>query len=133
MTFLLDTNIVSQAIRYPASPAAFRILAAPPGELITSIIVAAEARFGLRKDDSKRLTARLEEFFERVPVLPFEAPAELRYAELRVALEKRGTPIGANDMLIAAHALALECTLVTANERGFRRVPGLKVENWLEG
>ena len=60
----------------------------------------------------------------------WEHPADLAYAKIRCALEQAGTPISANDLLIAAHALALDSTLVTANEREFRRVPGLKVENW---
>jgi len=63
--------------------------------------------------------------------MPFEEPADLIYADIRATLEKSGTPIGANDLFIAAHALALNATLVTGNEREFRRVPGLEVENWL--
>jgi tRNA(fMet)-specific endonuclease VapC len=67
---------------------------------------------------------------ESIDAAAWESPADLHYGELRAALERAGTPIGSNDMLIAAHALALNCTPVTANEREFRRVPGLTVENW---
>ena len=64
-------------------------------------------------------------------VLPFESPSDAIYAELRTRLESRGRPIGGNDLLIAAHALANDCTIVTANEKEFSRAKGLKVENWL--
>lgn len=131
MSYLLDTNIVSDIVRHPIGLPARRLRASQAGAVLTSIIVAAEARFGLLKKSSTALRGRLDELFDQVEVVPFETPADQRYAEIRVALEHAGTPIGANDMLIAAHALALDCTLVTANEREFRRVPGLRVENWL--
>jgi tRNA(fMet)-specific endonuclease VapC len=131
MPFLLDTNIISHIIREPKGPAARRLTHHQAGEVITSIIVAGEVLFGLMRKAATVQQARLEALLTRVPAAPFAEPAERRYAELRWQLEQRGSPIGANDMLIAAHALALDCTLVTANEREFRRVPGLKVENWL--
>ena len=99
-------------------------------ECFTSIVVVAEVRFGLAKNPSARLAAQVEPVLEAVPASPWEPPADEHYGRLRACLERKGTPIGANDMLIAAHALALEATLVTANEREFRRVPGLRVENW---
>ncbi len=129
--YLLDTNVVSDVLRHPTGPAARRLNTLEPGTGFTSIIVAAEARFDLLKKSASRLATRLDELFEQIEVLPFLSPADRRYAELRVELERRGRPIGANDLLIAAHALALNCTLVTANEREFRRVPGLRVENWI--
>jgi tRNA(fMet)-specific endonuclease VapC len=131
MPFLLDTNIVSHIVRHPRGAAAQRFRKLSPGTALTSIIVAAEARFGVLKRSATKLAGRLEELFEQIEIAPFEAPADLRYAELRVDLERRGKLIGSNDMLIAAHALALDCTLITANEGEFRRVPGLRVENWL--
>ena len=79
----------------------------------------------------RRGAARALELLDKLSVAAFEAPADTFYGEIRTRLERAGTPIGSNDMLIAAHALSLDCTLVTANEREFRRVPGLKVENWL--
>jgi tRNA(fMet)-specific endonuclease VapC len=66
-----------------------------------------------------------------IAVLPFEAPADVTYSEVRTQLEQTGNPIGANDMLIAAQALSLGLTLVTANQREFSRVQGLTIENWL--
>ena len=130
MPYLLDTNIISAIVRFPRGPAARRLRIESAGNVLTSIIVAAEARFGL-KASSTRLSTRLSELFDQIEVVAFDLPADHRYAELRFHLEQRGHPIGANDMLIAAHALALECTLVTANEKEFRRVPGLSVDNWL--
>ena len=97
----------------------------------TSIVVAAELRYGAARLGSARLTRQLESILSALEVLPLESPADRRYAELRCQLEKRGMPIGPNDLLIAAHALAGDCTLVSANEREFSRVPGLKVVNWL--
>jgi tRNA(fMet)-specific endonuclease VapC len=128
--FLLDANIVSSLIRQPLGPLRQRAERVGFNRLATSIIVAAEVRFGYVRRDSARLRRDAEAVLALLPILPFEAPADQRYAELRAELERRGTPIGGNDMLIAAHALALDCILVTANEREFRRVPGLKVENW---
>lgn len=96
----------------------------------TSIIVVAELRFGILKRGSERLRSAVDLILEALPVVSWDSPADEHYAALRVQLERSGMPISANDMLIAAHALALDATLVTANEREFRRVPNLRVENW---
>lgn len=129
--YLLDTNILSDLIRQPGGRIRDRIVDCGEKRVCTSIVVAAELRFGAAKKGSARLTAQLEAVLGAIAVLPLAAPADRRYAEIRQALERAGTPIGANDLLIAAHALALGRTLVTANEGEFRRVPGLRVENWL--
>lgn len=100
-------------------------------EVCTSVIVAAELRYGALRKGSERLTARLDALLERLPVMAFEPPADAAYGRLRSVLEKSGVLIGGNDMLIAAHALSLDCVVVTDNEREFRRVDGLRVENWL--
>ena len=97
----------------------------------TSIVVVSELRFGALKKASSGCPPNWRKYCRRLEILPFEEPADPRYAEIRVALERAGTPIGGNDLLIAAHALALQLTLVTANVDEFRRVPGLTVENWL--
>ena len=94
-------------------------------------MVASELRFGALKRGSSRLAAQLEAILSVLPILQLEAPADHHYAELRLQLERKGTPIGPNDMLIAAHALALGLTVVTGNHAEFLRVPGLRVENWL--
>lgn len=131
LRYLLDTNIVSDLVRNPQGSVAARIADVGEDKIATSIIVASELRYGAAKKGSVRLTRQLEAVLGAMLVLPFEAPADERYGELRVALEKAGKPIGANDLLIAAHALALDLVLVTANAREFKRVRGLKVENWL--
>jgi len=127
--WLLDTNIISDIIRRPEGPAA-RLAHQRDGDCFTSIIVVAELEFGLRKQPSQRREAEVRTLLESLPVEAWEHPSERHYAIIRAALENAGTPIGANDLFIAAHALALDATLVTANEREFRRVPGLRVENW---
>ena len=127
---MLDTNTVSELIRNPAGPAAQRARAAG-NAVCVSIIVAAELRYGCAKKGSPRLLRRIEEFLSRVPVLPFNMPADSEYGNLRAELEAVGRPIGSNDLLIAAHACALGATMVTANIGEFRRVRGLNVENWL--
>lgn len=130
--FLLDTNILSELVRRPQGRVAERIAREGERSVCTSIVVAAELRFGAAKAGSKRLTRQLDMILSALEILPLEAPADRHYATLRKQLEKRGMPIGPNDLLIAAQALAEDCTLVTANQREFSRVPGLKVVNWLE-
>jgi len=129
--YLVDTSIVSDLVRNPQGRAAARIAQVGEDAVAASIIVAAELRFGAAKKGSARLTAQLERVLAALPILPFEAPADQAYAALRTGLEAAGAPIGGNDMLIAAHAIALGYALVTDNEREFRRVEGLAVENWL--
>jgi tRNA(fMet)-specific endonuclease VapC len=129
--YLLDTNIVSALVRDPHGAVTRRIARVGEEKVCTSIIVACELRFGATKKGSPRLTEQLERVLAALPVLALEADADRRYGELRTELERAGTPIGANDMLIAAHALALDLTLVTDNVSEFRRVKGLQIRNWL--
>lgn len=131
MRFLLDTNIVSDLVRHPQGKVVQRIRKVGEVRVCTSIIVAAELRYGAAKKGSTRLSTQLEAVLSALEVLPFESPADVLYASLRADLEAAGTPIGANDLLIAAHALALGCTIVTDNEKEFVRVRGLARENWL--
>ena len=130
--FLLDTNIVSDLVRNPQGRVAEKIAAEGETTVATSIIVAAELRFGAAKSGSRRLTRQLDAILTVLPVLPFAAPAEERYADIRRRLEAAGTPIGANDLLIAAHARALDLVLVTANSKEFKRVKGLRHLDWLK-
>lgn len=129
--YLLDTNIVSDLVRNPQGRAAAKIAEVGEDAVATSIIVAAELRYGALKKGSSRLAEQLDVILSAFEVLPFETPAEAAYASARVALEAAGTPIGGNDLLIAAQALALDLVVVTNNEREFARVRGLEVENWL--
>jgi tRNA(fMet)-specific endonuclease VapC len=98
----------------------------------TSIIVAAELRNGAAKVGSARLAAQLEAILAALEVVAFEAPADTTYGNVRAALEEAGTPIGGNDRMIASQALAWDMIMVTTNASEFRRVDGLRVENWLE-
>jgi tRNA(fMet)-specific endonuclease VapC len=129
--FLLDTNTVSDLVRNPQGRIAQRIAEVGEERVATSIIVAAELRYGAAKKGSFRLTTQLQAVLGALPVLPLESPTDTLYGDLRVELERAGTPIGANDLLIAAQALALGCTVVTANEAEFERVTALSIENWL--
>lgn len=131
LRYLLDTNIVSDLVRHPDGSVARRLLAEGTDCAALSIVVACEIRFGMAKSRSRLLTTRLTQLLERFEILPLEAPVDAHYAEIRRLLEQSGTPIGPNDLLIAAHVRALGVTLVTDNLREFSRVPGLRVENWL--
>jgi len=129
--YLLDTNILSDLIRNPLGMIAARIEKTGEDAIATSIVVACELRYGAERRRSERLTQRVEELLSLMPVLPFKDAADTHYGRIRAELEQRGTPIGANDTLIAAHAMSLDATLVTDNVREFERVTGLTIENWL--
>ena len=129
--YMLDTNIISDLIRNPQGKAAKRIAKVGEDNICTSIIVAAELRYGCAKSGSERLLKAAEGLLEEIAVLPFDVPADAEYGGIRAALETAGTPIGSNDLLIAAHACATGATIVTANAGEFKRIRGLKVENWL--
>jgi len=129
--FLLDTNILSDMIRNPHGAIAARIGEVGEAAIYTSIIVAAELRYGAIKRGSQRLAEQVDAVLGVIDIAPLASPAEHKYAETRARLEAAGLPIGANDLLIAAHALALGDVLVTANTREFSRVEGLAVVDWL--
>jgi len=132
--YILDTNILSDLLKNPAGKAAQKIASLSGEErasLATSIIVAAELRYGAAKSGSPILAGRIDQLLAALEVLPLEADADRHYGGIRWQLEKAGTVIGGNDLLIAAHALAIDAVLVTDNVREFKRVKGLRVENWL--
>lgn len=131
MRYLLDTNIVSDLVRNPQGKVAQHIRKVGEAQICTSIIVAAELRYGAAKKGSPRLLAQLEAVLGALEVLPFEKPADSAYGLLRTRLEQAGTPIGGNDLLVAAQALALGHTIVTDNEEEFTRIENLPHENWL--
>jgi tRNA(fMet)-specific endonuclease VapC len=128
---MLDTNIISDLIRNPQGGAAKRIAKVGEDNVCTSIIVAAELRYGCAKSGSKRLLKAVEDLLGEINVLPFDVPADAEYGGIRSELEAAGKPIGSNDLLIAAHAYASGATIVTANADEFKRIRGLNVENWL--
>jgi len=129
--YLLDTNIVSAMVRDPRGPITEHIRTVGEKSVCTSVVVAAELRYGATKKGSARLLAQLEAVLTALEVLALETPVDSVYGDVRTQLERAGHPIGGNDLLIAAHALSLEYTVVTDNEREFKRVEGLSVENWL--
>ena len=129
--YSLDTNIVSELLRNPHGRLAQKVARVGEANVAISIVVAAELRFGADKKGNAALSAQIDGLLGLIEVLPLETPADDAYGSLRAALERAGTPIGANDMLIAAQALARGLIMVTDNVREFSRVPGLKVENWL--
>lgn len=131
LRFLLDTNIVSDLVRRPQGRVAAHIASVGEPSVCTSIVVAAELRFGAAKSGSRRLRTQVDTILSAMSVLPLNAPVDVHYADIRHRLENAGSPIDPNDMLIAAHARSLGCIVVTANVRGFGRVQGLKVENWM--
>jgi tRNA(fMet)-specific endonuclease VapC len=89
-------------------------------------------RYGIHKKDSSRLTKQVEAILSHIDILALKPPADTHYSKLRMFLEKTGTPIGPNDMLIASHAIALDLTLISANIKEFSRIPNLKLNNWLD-
>ena len=132
--YLLDTNILAELARNPAGPAARTIAAVGEQSVCTSVVVACEVHYGLVKRASPKLTDRMSEILATIDVLT-SLPEDIgvHYGRIRVHLESSGEVIGPNDLLIAAHACAADLTIVTGNEREFRRVPGLRVENWSVG
>lgn len=126
---MLDTNAASDAIRNPSGSVAAR-LSAPGVTASVSIVVASELRYGVELKGSGALSKRVETVLSAFEIEPLSTPFDQFYARLRRQLERAGTPLQANDLLIAAHALTLQRVLVT-DDRGFGRVPGLPVENWL--
>lgn len=131
--YLLDTNVLSDFVRNPGGAVSRRMAVVGEASVATSIVVACELRFGAAKRGSVALTDRIERLLASLEILPLDEGADRHYAEIRADLERRGIPIGPNDLLIAAHARALALTLVTENVEEFSRVPGLAYENWLSG
>ena len=129
--FLLDTDTLSHVIRTPQGQVARRLAEAGEASVLTSIVVACELRFGARKKGSAVLSERVEQLLGSLEVAPLEQGVDAIYAEIRSTLESSGRTIGANDLLIAAHAIAQGAVLVSGNIGEFRRVPGLEVTNWI--
>ena len=132
LKYLLDTNIVSDLVRQPQGLIAKRIKKVGEGSVCINIIVASELRYGAVKSGSKRLLSQVDLILSAIEILSLEEPVDYHYADIRQHLTLKGTPIGPNDLLIAAHAMERNLTVVTANGREFSRVPGLSVENWLD-
>jgi tRNA(fMet)-specific endonuclease VapC len=131
MRYLLDTNMLSELERNPRGQVAERVARVGQDSVCTSIIVAAEIRYGIAKKSSPRLEHNLQLILNSLDILPFESPADTIYGNLRLSLERIGKLIGPHDLLIASQTIALGYTLVTDNVREFSRVKTLRMENWL--
>ena len=130
--FLLDTNICIYIQRQRPENVLERFQKLEPGDAAISVITWGELLYGAEKSrQRKKVLQLLAEFKTFVPVLPIPEAAGNTYGIIRASLESHGQPIGNNDLWIAAHAKAAELTIVTNNEREFRRIPGLKVQNWV--
>ncbi|MDP9160794.1 MAG: type II toxin-antitoxin system VapC family toxin [Acidobacteriota bacterium] len=128
--YLLDTNIASFIIKGNLPQVRQRLLKIPMSDVGISVVTEAELRFGVaRLSEATRLKTAIEEFLLRVEILPWDSRAAQHYAYIRAELQREGIPLGNLDMMIAAQALAAECTLVT-NDQGFHRVNKLKIEDW---
>jgi tRNA(fMet)-specific endonuclease VapC len=129
--FLVDTNILVYLQTKRSPTVERRVLALPPGETAMSVITFGELFYGLSKSAKPHETLeRLRTLTHAVPVLPLPQDAAEAYGHIRSELETRGKMIGNNGLWIAAHAKAAGLILVTNNEREFRRIEGLKIENW---
>lgn len=128
--FLLDTNTVSFHIRRSSPALQRRIRRTPAAQVGLSVVTEMEIRYGLARNPRLRIAPLVEEFLEGIAVLPLTSDVARIYARVRADLEKRGTPIGPLDLMIAAHALALGATAVTTNLGEFRRVRGLRCQDW---
>ena len=133
MTYLLDTNICIAIIKKCPAEVKKKLIRTAVGEVAISSIVLAELWYGIelsRKQEENR--AALHDFLQYVTVLDWPEQAGREYGKIRTHLKRKGTPIGANDLLIAAHAVTLDVVLVSDNKKEFLRVPGLKLENWID-
>ena len=128
---LLDTNICIYIINAKPHAVLARFSSYRLGDIGVCSVVAAELAFGVAKSGSARNRQALEMFLAPLAVLPFDEAAVWAYGDLRADLERRGTPIGSLDTMIAAHALSQHATLVTNNTREFSKVPGLQLDNWV--
>ena len=133
MRYLLDTNICIYIAKHKPPSVLAHLQRLKSGDVGMSVITHLELVYGAWKSQQREANLQRLQSVERlIPVLPMDASTGRHYGEVRAALERKGTPIGAHDMLIVAHALSLGLTLVTNNTREFRRVPQLVVENWTE-
>jgi len=129
--YMLDTNICIYIAKHRPPEVRSRFERLKPGQLVMSAITYGELSYGVSKSSQRtQALTQLEELVQDVPVEELDSRAAETYGEIRASLEKQGQIIGNNDLWIAAHALALNLTLATNNEREFKRIPGLSLENW---
>lgn len=132
MKYLLDTSICIYIIKKHPPGVLQRFRRHESGEIGVSAVTASELAFGVAKSGSDRNMAALQKFLAPLEIAPYDEACAWHYGRLRAHLAQQGTPIGSLDQMIAAHALALDATLVTNNLREFERVPGLQLDNWVQ-
>ena len=129
--YILDTDICIYLIKNKLPRLIDKVTEKDPGEIGISTITLAELRLGIAKSQNPgKNSIALEKMLRPIEILPFDEKAAFAYGEARKELERAGTPIGPMDCLIASHALSIDATVVTNNEREFKRVRQLKTENW---
>lgn len=131
MRYMLDTNICSAVVKRRDTHV-LQKFDAEAGRMCISAITLSELLFGAEKKRNAALDAALRDFAACIGAVPYDEAAAAHYGQLRAELERMGSPLGANDLFIAAHARSLGLTLVT-NDAAFQRAPGLRMENWLRG
>ena len=130
--YMLDTDICIYIIKRKPRSVLKRLESLQPGQLAMSAITFAELMNGAKKSKQVEANvAKLNELGELIQICPFDQKAAIFYGNVRSTLEKKGNIIGSNDLLIAAHALSLDWILVSNNEKEFKRVDGLRIENWI--
>lgn len=133
MKFMLDTNICIYIIKRKPSNVIERFIQTEISQIGISSITLSELSYGVSKSSKpEQNQIALAQFIAPLEIMPYGHEAAQYYGDLRAHLEKQGTPIGSLDMLIAAHALSIGCTLVTNNEKEFIRIPNLKIDNWIK-
>ena len=133
MEFMLDTNTCIYIIKRKPPDVIKRFIQTEISQIGISSITLSELLYGVSKSSKpEQNQIALAQFVSPLEILPYDDEAAQYYGDLRADLEKRGTPIGSLDMLIAAHALSLSCTLITNNEKEFKRIPNLKINNWVK-
>ena len=130
LAWLLDTNLLSDLIKNSQGSVARRLALVDPDSVCTSIVVACELRFGAQRKATPLLSSKGEHLLSALPVLALDGAVDRHCADIRLTLERAGTPIGSHDLFIAAHARSLGLLVVTHSLRQFQRVPGLQVEDW---
>lgn len=130
---MLDTNICIYLIKQQPREVTEKLQGIALGEIAVSAVTVAEMMYGVEKSQHKEKNkTALQAFLAPLEIVDFNFTAAQQYGAVRAYLEKNGKPIGAYDLMIAAHALSLHLTLVTNNEQEFQRIPDLVVENWVE-
>lgn len=128
--YLLDTNILAFHVRGSSAALTKRLRRTPIADVAISVVTEMEVRFGVERNPSLKIRPAIEALLATLRVLPIDSEVARAYARTRALLEGKGKPMGALDLIIASHALALDLTLVTNDTRGFQSVAGLRIEDW---